>query len=332
MKINIFYPKNSISIKKSFEPLVCSLKQTNEVHEFILPFEGANPINNWRNILFVRSHRLTDGINHIAGDAHYCILGLIGAPSVLTIHDDYAMRKATHGWLGKMQKYIFWILLPIKYATKVICITESTKKNILRYYNTSKLQVITHHCLNEEFKYCPKDFNMDCPSILQCGADHHKNLDVLIRAIQGLKCKLIVLTKMYPEHCQLADDLGVDYINYYNISNKDVVDLYKSSDIVTFASSYEGFGMPIIEAQCTGRVLITTNKEPMNWVAGENGAIFINNPRDVNEYRNALIEAISNEERRNVKIQNGLRNVERFSLDKVLKQYTQIYTEAKMFK
>ena len=106
MIIHIFYPKKGfyLSIKRSFEPLVRELKKHHDVREFFVPYIGANPINMLRNILYVKKHRTEIGVNHIAGDIHYCILGLIGTKNVLTIHDDYAMRKSTHGWLGKMQK------------------------------------------------------------------------------------------------------------------------------------------------------------------------------------------------------------------------------------
>ena len=331
MVIHIFYPKKGyyLSIKRSFEPLVRELKKHHEVHEFFVPHIGANPINMWRNIQFVKKHRTAEGINHIAGDIHYCILGLIGTTSVLTIHDDYAMRKATHGWIGRMQKFLFWIWLPIKFATKVVCITEATEKNIAHYYDNDKLQVIAHHCMNEDFHFSPKEFNKECPVIFQCGTDVHKNLDYLIRALEGMTCKLVVLTKMTQEQCDLAKEKNIDYRNYYNLTNDEVIALYKLSDIVAFASSYEGFGMPIIEGQSTGRVVITTNKAPMNWVAGNDAAILVENPHDVQEYRSAILKAINDKDLREECIKNGLENVKRFSLKNIYSQYNQVYFEAK---
>ena len=329
MIIHIFYPKKGfyLSIKRSFEPLVRELKKHHDVREFFVPYIGANPINMLRNILYVKKHRTEIGVNHIAGDIHYCILGLIGTKNVLTIHDDYAMRKSTHGWLGKMQKYLFWIWLPIKYADKVICITETTKKDIAKYYNNEKLQVIAHHCMNEDFHYFPKEFNKECPTIFQCGTDFHKNLDTLIAALEGIKCKLVVLVKMTSAQCNLAKEKHVVYKNYYNISNEEVYDLYKSADIVTFVSSYEGFGMPIIEGQCTGRIVITTNKEPMNWVAGKNCALFVNDPKNVEEYRKAILKTINDDEYRNNCIKNGLKNVKRFTLSNIYNQYVKVYSD-----
>ena len=329
MEIHIFYPKKGyyLSIKRSFEPFVRELKKHHEVIEFFVPYIGANPINMWKNVMYVRKHRSKDGINHIAGDIHYCILGLMGVKSVLTIHDDYAMRKATHGWLGKLQKYLFWIWLPIKFADKTVCITEATRKNIAHYYDNGNMQVIAHHCMNEDFHYSPKEFNKNCPVIFQCGTDIHKNLDTLICALEGLSCKLVVLVKMSDEQCRLAEEKHIEYSNFYNISNEEVYGLYKSADIITFASSYEGFGMPIVEGQCVGRVVITTDREPMNWVAGPNGAIFVDEPTNKEKYRAEILKAINDDTYRKTCISNGLENVKRFSLTNIYNQYMQIYKE-----
>lgn len=165
------------------------------------------------------------------------------------------------------------------------------------------------------------------PNNFQCGTDFHKNLDTLIAALEGIKCKLVVLVKMTSAQCNLAKEKHVVYKNYYNISNEEVYDLYKSADIVTFVSSYEGFGMPIIEGQCTGRIVITTNKEPMNWVAGKNCALFVDDPKNVEEYRKSILKAINDDEYRNNCIKNGLKNVKRFTLSNIYNQYVKVYSD-----
>lgn len=327
MIIHIFYPKEgfAISIKRSFEPFVQELKKHHIVNEFYVPHTGANPVNMWKNIMYVRKHRTNEGVNHIAGDIHYCVLGLIGRKCVLTIHDDYAMRYATHGCLGKMQKYIFWLWLPIRFSNNVVCITETTQKNIERYCKSPKMRVICHNCVDQIFRFSPQKFNKELPTILQCGTTANKNIETLICALEGLKCNLVVLSKMSELQHKLAQEKHIAYKNYYNLSTKDVYQLYKSCDIVTFASSYEGFGMPIIEGQSTGRVVITTDKEPMNWVAGEEGAILVKNPTDVTEYRMAISKAINDDSFRSNCIKNGKENVERFSAKTVYSQYIDVY-------
>ena len=72
--------------------------------------------------------------------------------------------------------------------------------------------------------------------------------------------------------------------NYINISDKKIKNLYEKNDILLMASYYEGFGMPIIEAQASGMVVVTSNKEPMRSVAG--GSALLVNPKNINDIRN----------------------------------------------
>lgn len=330
MKIHVFYPKKGacISIHRSFEPLMKELSHEHEVTEFHVPFAGGNPINMWKNILYVRKHRVKGGVNHIAGDIHYCMLGLTGVPSVLTIHDDYAMRTAHRGFLDKIHKYIMWLWLPIKIANKVVCISPATSRNIKRYVKTNKIQMVSQHCMNEDFKYSPKTFCKDTPVIFQCGTGEHKNLTTTIKAIENIKCQLRVLKKMSDTQTALAGKLGIDYVNKYDISNEEVIKEYQNADIIMFPSDFEGFGMPIIEGQCTGRIVITTNREPMNWVAGQDGAIFVDDPKNYEELRCAIDIAINDKNKRERIIANGLENVKRFSLSNIYDNYIRIYQEA----
>lgn len=325
------WAKNSPpSIGRSFKPLINKISQTEEVKEFWVPYNGANPLNLIKNIWFVYKHRNNKGINHITGDIHYCILGLIGCKSVLTIHDDYAMVKANRGWLGKLYKYIFWIFLPVKLASKTVFISEATKKKIERLVSSRRTVVISNHSVDSEFTYKEKTFNVKNPLILQIGASPQKNLETTIKVVAKLKksgfnCHLRVIKRMSEEQHTLAKRLGIDYSNVYDLSDKEIVEEYLKADIIAFPSLYEGFGMPIIEGQATGRIVITSNFEPMNWVAGNNGAILLDNPLDKKEYTRKLTEIILNEKLRNQTIKMGFENSKRFTVEKAVKTYHKLY-------
>lgn len=315
------------SITRSFDPLIKELKKEYTVKEFRVPYAGANPINVVRNILFVRKHRSSKGINHITGDIHYCILGLLGVKSVLTIHDDYAIIKAPN-ILNRIYKWIFWIYLPIKLADRTLCITAETMMKIQKYVRTNKLQVLTQHIPDDGFVFSPHHFNTDCPLILQIGTDKQKNLESTLYALEGINCKLRVIKKMTQQQHTLAQKLKIDYSNAYNLTANQIIDEYRNADFVVFPSLYEGFGMPIIEAQAIGRVIITSNIPPMNWVAGKD-AIFLNNPLDINEYRGMIRKVIYNQNFREKTIILGLKNVKRFSLETVLKNFIELYKSIK---
>ena len=310
------------SITRSFAPLIEELKKSCSVKEYRVPYAGANPVNLLRNILFVRRHRTKTGINHVTGDIHYCILGLIGAKSVLTIHDDYAIIKAPN-WLNRIYKWLFWIYLPVKLADKTLCITEATRKKISRYVRSPKMCVFTHHALAKEYTYSPHVFNKQCPRILQIGTDYQKNLESTLEAVAQRKCHLRVLGRMLHVQSQRAQALRIDYSNACQLSDSEIIEEYKAADMVVFPSLYEGFGMPIIEAQAIGRALITSDLSPMNWVAGKEAAL-LQNPQDVVEYSALIERLIADDAYREGVIGKGRENVQRFSADAIAAEYVHL--------
>lgn len=109
-----------------------------------------------------------------------------------------------------------------------------------------------------------------------------------------------------------------------------MMDMYIEADVMLFPSTYEGFGLPIIEAQATGRVVITSQLEPMLSVAG-NAACFVD-PYSVDSIRSGIQKIIESESYRNELIQKGFRNIERFQLEKVKKQYSDLYKQLEIAK
>lgn len=328
MEIIFFHRKSglgAVSIELSFRPLIDALAKDNNVKEYHVPFDGSNPIKMFRNIRFIRKHSTKKGINHITGDIHYGILGLIGRKSVLTIHDDYAVRVAKRGFFDKLFKWVFWLWLPTKIASSAVCITEATKNKLQKLYIKNNLDVVTQHVVSPLLCYKKKPFNKECPRILQFGTAKSKNMYSTIRALSGIPCTLVVMkNKMTGSQIAFAQSMGVKFENKYGLDFEDVVNEYDNCDIVAFPSLFEGFGMPIIEGQASGKPVITTNNEPMNWVAGE-GALLLDDPLDINEFSKAFLKIINDDEYRNGLISKGLSNVKRFSIENAEKKYLQLY-------
>jgi glycosyltransferase involved in cell wall biosynthesis len=79
---------------------------------------------------------------------------------------------------------------------------------------------------------------------------------------------------------------GIAFAEFGQISHDAVVEAYRRSNFVIFAFLYDGFGMPILEAQATGRTVITSNCSSMPEVAGE-GALYVD-PESTVSIRNAV--------------------------------------------
>jgi glycosyltransferase involved in cell wall biosynthesis len=315
----------AVSIQESFKPMI---KLLNDEHQLVkwlnVPYTGSNPIKMWKNIRFIREHSTRTGINHITGDIHYGVLGLMGRKSVLTIHDDYAITMARRGWYDKIFKYIFWILLPIYMADAVVCTNEVVRKKIYRLCPSKKLQVIVHQVVPEGLYPKGKPFNSQCPTILQIGTAGNKNLETTLEVLKGIPCQLVVMKQMSPAQIQTAQAYHIDYRNVFNVPFEQVIAEYDNADIVVFPSLFEGMGMPIFEGQAAGKPVITTNREPMNWVAGD-GAVLLDDPQNVEEYRTKLLQLIHNAGYRNELIHKGVENAKRFDVHVATAKYLALY-------
>lgn len=326
----VYFHRNSsgggISIQENFRPLIREIEKIHHVICYEVPFVGANPVKLLKNILFIKKHASKQGINHITGEIHYGVLGLIGKKSVVTIHDDYALRQCKRGWFGKLYMWLLWIYLPIKLAKTTVCTTPTTLKNIKKLYNSRKLRVITHQIVPSEIEDVKKPFNKGTPTLLQVGTQPNKNLETTLEVLKGMKCKLVVLKKMTQAQIELANNNKIDFENKFDLPFESVANEYHKCDIVVFPSLFEGLGMPIIEGQKAGKPVITSNREAMNWTAGD-AALLLEDPLDVQEYKEALTRIIQDDDYRNNLIEKGKINVQRFSLDHAVMEYTMLYEE-----
>lgn len=125
-----------------------------------------------------------------------------------------------------------------------------------------------------------------------------------------------------------------DFINKYEnnphihilgfVSEEEIVSLMNAANALLFASYYEGFGLPILEAQSCGTPVITSNNSSTKEVAGD-GAILVN-PSNVEEIEKAIKDTDNTTIRKQL-IEKGLKNLNNFSWEKTAKQTIDIYNE-----
>ncbi len=116
---------------------------------------------------------------------------------------------------------------------------------------------------------------------------------------------------------------NIKYENYFDVDDNQLVDLYKTSDMLLFPSLKEGFGMPIIEAQAASLPVITSNIEPMNIVAGK-GALYVD-PFDSNSIKEAVKKIIEDENFRKMIVGEGSENVKKYYPSAISKMYYDLY-------
>lgn len=318
--------QGAISIGKHFRPLIAEIGKTEEVETFYMPSASYGIKGIIQNLWYTYRHRNKHGINHITGDCHFIIFALIGCKTVLTIHDlgFYTEHLNEMSWIRRKFLYYLQIYYPIKLATKVISISEKTKQEILDTVPFNRDIEITKHISIDAFPYTPKTFDKQHVWIMQCGTNPNKNLETTILALSNTQYKLRVVREMTEKQIQLAKDNNVDFSNVWNLSDEEMTQEYQDADIVVMPSLYEGFCAMVIEAQATGRPVITTDREPMRSVSG-GAAYLLQNPQNVEEMRKAIDKIVNDDDYRKHLIEAGKENAAQYTLANCAKEHIELY-------
>lgn len=263
-------------------------------------------------------------VNHITGDVHFLSYLMRRDKTLLTILDCVFMYN-TNG-IKRYLLRLFWYIIPEKRVALISVISQSTKEELLKCIkcDPNKIRVLPL-CISPAFKPFKKKFDLAKPTILQIGTSKNKNLLRLIEALQGISCKLEIVGKLSQEQVDTLAHFKIDFSNYFSLSEVEIVTRYHRCDLVAFVSMYEGFGMPILEANAVGRPIITSNILSMPEVAGD--AACIVDPYNVSEIRDGVMRIINDEAYRETLIKNGFSNALRFDPNTIAGQYAQLYRE-----
>lgn len=323
----IYFSRNKkagFSIQKVFKTIISHSNNTGNL-SFEVPCYRVNITSILKNLKFVYSNRDKNKVHHITGDIHYCILALITCKTVLTVHDMVLLKK-TKNIFKKIFYYIFWYYLPIKLATKVTCISMETKKDIQKYVKRDDITVITNP-VSDDFNRTFKKFNEKMPVILHIGTGWNKNLTNVIKSLESIDCSLRIIGKLRESDKELLKKIKVNYTNVFGISDKEIIEEYKSADIISFPSIFEGFGMPIIEGQAIGRVVLTSNLSPMKDIG--NTSVHLVEPNSIESIKNGFLKLINNKAYRESLIYKGLENVNKYNSNNIVDQYNIVYRDLK---
>ncbi|MFT3932743.1 MAG: glycosyltransferase family 1 protein [Chitinophagaceae bacterium] len=261
-------------------------------------------------------------VNHVTGDIHFATIGLPKATTLLTIHD-CRMLSDSKGVKHLLLKY-FWFTLPLKHCRYITVVSETTKREVLKYANYLEENIfVIPVAISESYSYQQKEFNCKRPSILQVGTTINKNITRLIEAIKDIDCTIRFIGKLTEEDAALLQKYKIDYAAEEGISHEQLVKAYEACDMVSFVSTYEGFGMPIVEGNAVGRPVITSNISSMPEIAAD--AAHLVDPFDISSIREGILLIKNSETYRNKLIANGLINCRRFDAAVIANQYLDVY-------
>ncbi|MGB3072815.1 MAG: glycosyltransferase family 1 protein, partial [Candidatus Moraniibacteriota bacterium] len=230
--------------------------------------------------------------------------------TVVTVHGlEYEFSPESYGFWERL--YMRWsIRFSVRVADRVIAVSENTKRDLIRLYAVpeKKIQVI-YEGLSQPTTYNLQPSTLaEKPFFLFIGRlEMRKNIVRMIEAFEIFKTKTGLAHTLV-----LAGKPGFGYeaIRYklqatsYKqdihelgyVSEEEKWELLKDAEVFLFPSLYEGFGLPVIEAQSVGVPVITANTSSLPEVAGE-GAVLVN-PLDSGEIATAMEMLVTDPEKR----------------------------------
>lgn len=306
-----------LSIEKVFEPLL------NHVEKVELPTELKSLSSALKIAKFlwkIRSKNI-----HVTGDIHYVTFLLFWKKSILTVHDLNNYEEKTG--INKLVYGFIWFWLPLKTANVITVISPYTKQQLQTHFKVKeeKIVVINNSFvepLSETVEAIVPDRNVT--KILVIGTKKNKNIPSLVKAIKGMaNIELLIVGDIDNKLMKLLRTNEICFKSFFNISEKELGHVYGMADILYFASTKEGFGLPILEAQSLGLPVITSKTCAMPYVAGD-GAVLVD-PYEVAEIKDAISIITDNIKERNRIVNNGFENIRRFSVDNFVSQYLTLY-------
>lgn len=268
----------------------------------------------------------------------------IKAKKVVTIHDLAYFMPEYNAYKFFDTLYMkFMIRSSCKRADKIIAISNNTKKDLINILDVPEEKIkVVYEGVNSKYKIISdkkslenirEKYHLHDPFIFYAGSiSPRKNIKMLISAYQKLPKDInmnLVITgnKLWnnkKEMVLIKQNPRIKLLGF--VPEEDLPYFYNLASLYIYPSLYEGFGLPILEAQACGCPVICSNISSLPEVAN-NSAILID-PYNEDEITKALIKIITERGLREELIRKGLQNIKRFSWINTAKQTLEVLKNA----
>lgn len=284
----------------------------------------------WRDVIFPLHLFTHPKIDALFCPAHYTPR-FCPVPTIVTIHDTSYLFFKDEFLKRDLYKLTSWSKHAIERSAKVITVSASTKKDVVKNYqvDASKINVIHNGFDKSKESYKEShggSFSLPkSPYLLYVGTiQPRKNIKTLIDAFKifhekNPKYSLVLVGKMgwlfgdifeYVLEQNLEDH--ITFTGY--VSNSQLAALYQKASCFIFPSLYEGFGIPLLEAMHYRCPVIASNAASLPEVGGDAAIYF--DPKDPQDLVKALDKVIGNDQVRQSLVKKGLKRVQLFSWER----------------
>lgn len=213
-------------------------------------------------------------------------------PGVVTVHDlSFARRPEL---MGRKDRLIFRTLVPraVLRAARVLTVSERTKRDLVQLYGVPPERVVvTPNGVDPAF-HPPSDTAPQGAYVLAVGAiQRRKNQHAALEAARAVGLPLVVVGPY--KDAVLADDLrrGGARLEGY-VETERLAELYRDAACLVQASTFEGFGLPIVEAMASGTPVVAVREPALVEVAGDAAVVV-----DESDLADGIRRALADRER-----------------------------------
>lgn len=314
--------ERNFSIERLFRDVRAALPADIDCDVHTAPFLSRGVLPRLRSIRAARRNQR--GVNHITGDVHFLALGLDPARTILSVMDCGPLHRL-RGWRRAVLKF-FWFTWPLSRVRMVTTISEATRQELIELTGVSPAKVkVVHCCVSPEFTWRPAEFNVQRPRVLLLGTAPNKNLERMAAALAGLPCLVELIGKPSAAQAAAFAQNDIELQAHGDVSDADILAAYIRCDLVLFASTHEGFGLPIVEGQAIGRPVVTSNCSSMAEVAADSACLV--DPWAIDSIRAGVLRVVRDSGYREELLCRGRKNVARFSAGHIAENYAALYRE-----
>jgi glycosyltransferase involved in cell wall biosynthesis len=267
-----------------------------------------------------------------------------GIPAIVTIHDLIFRRYPDqYGWWDR-KVYDAKFRYACENSAKIIAISESTKQDIIAYYNIdpNKIEVVYQSC-HEGFmvqktpkvrEQLLKKYQLPTEYMLYVGSlIERKNLlgilDAMRQLPKDLQLPLVIVGQGQEYRRQVlafaeAHDL-LSLLYFIKPVFSELPALYQQSSLFLYPSYAEGFGIPILEALYSETPVVTSNVSSLPEAAGP-GAYLVD-PNDSSQIAEGISTLLTDTARRNTLIEAGFAHAKKFNGEDLTKQLMAVYKQ-----
>lgn len=253
--------------------------------------------------------------------------------TVATIHDIGFIRYPDERKTLSREYLTITSRRAARMATHILTVSEFSKKEIVELFDIPPQKITVTHLGYDRERYVPLQFRQSHERryILCIGRrERRKNQIALIRAYEILREQMgndtprLIIQGPRGHHAVELDEVIAKSPAACDITVKDWIPeeekiaLLQNALFLVHPSLYEGFGLPVIEAQGCGVPVVCSSAAALPEITGD-GALFFS-PAKSEEMAFQMLRVCAQADVRQKLIQDGLRNAERFSWKKTVEE------------